>query len=109
MSKVKTTLSEVKQIFTKYEAKLNIISDDIREIELFLESSSVRIPFELNYETFMLSWDREFEEEKKFRLLYTDEKITKPLLETKVQIRMNVHPHLDKFIKEFANFIKGAE
>ncbi len=105
-----------KHLITEYHDKLNIISNDIKQLESILKNSGCNegfryvIPDESNLPEAMrtqykvLEWDGS-------RLNYViscpDKQIALPLIETKMYIRTMCYDHLPKFLVAFYNSLKG--
>lgn len=119
-------------VFDQYQTNLDKLSDDIKNLEIFFNSKSINIPFSMelgNYEwpgntgssVEFLCWEK-FEE--KFRLIYktrdldynlisgnynSPEEIehlcnysSKPLIQTKIQIRKKAKEKFSEFYIAFA-------
>lgn len=78
--------------------KLSLASDDIVKLEAYFKSNCVVVAFEKDG----IAWKRD--EHNKFRLFSAAS--NKPLIEEKVQIRMELYEKLPAFITAFAEELR---
>lgn len=104
-------LEKDKDIFYKFEERLNRISDDIKNLEKYLSQNAVNIPFELVVsDTEKLSW-LPFETNGKFRVVYLSFKnnLSRPLIECKIEIRERMYSLLPNFLSGFAKYVNNKK
>lgn len=108
------TLNEVSEIFEFYQSDINSVSSDIRELEKYISSKNITIPFRAQYEGFSLAWGTFGPDDKKFRLLYTemqsedwgDPRVIldgpRPLMESPLKYRLKAYCNLSRFLHDFS-------
>ena len=108
-------LKESEGIFNRFIIDANTISNDIRAVESFLTDKSVNISFDYTcyedhdldeFTDYVLSW-RKYKDV--FRLVYFSKNKRysapnddiRPLIDTKLETRREMHKYLEEFIKRF--------
>jgi hypothetical protein len=114
---------EVLDVFEHHQQDIDNVSEDIKNIEVFIQSRNVSIPYSQHYEPqfitgrYRLHWDRANAESKDFRLLCSFEewsqeqdiwvsKPVRPLIECSLTTRMALYSFLPYFVKALAKAIK---
>lgn len=93
----------------KLSEVLNKCSDEIERLEGTLQTKGIYIDFSFELEDSpgsYIAWEK-FGKKNKFRLLFIDNNIVKPLLGCDFKTRMKVHRILPQFISEFTSIIKN--
>lgn len=87
---------ENKHVFEEHLERMNELSRDIKEVEEFLRTNA-HPQCGFAYQDFLLNW---FDN----RLCYRDNNTkSKPLIETKLHIRILCQPYLKQFLKDALN------
>lgn len=84
--------------------RLNMVSDDIRAFEAYLAETGINLPFEMpvGNQGDAIGWKPVTN--NRFRLTWSDGVVTKPLIETKVEIRVRAVKELSRFLSEISKF-----
>ena len=99
-----------------FHAEMDKSAEQIKKVEYMFQQAKVNIPFLLMVENqngliYKLVWEKHDKDVWRLCIEITQDNFThekKPLIECKIQGRLEFIPHLPKFVKAFTEYIKTS-